>query len=225
MPKDEADKRIGSVGKPNPPMEVRVVDPDTDEDRPPMEVGELLVRLPGKQREYYKDDGANASSWTADGWLRTGDLAYLDADGFVRDPWGSEQNRIRYAVFGAGASVNGVVNPLTRSDGMRAATLAGLGAAPHFLFICSTGIAASPSGCGPAVNQLTRRAAFVLLSLGADAPNAPDAGSDEARNLAGNPVFISHEAAATPGNAFDDLVAWMPVHLMAHRLVVAGRLP
>jgi len=149
----------------------------------------------------------------------------LDAGGFVRDPWGSEQNRIRYAVFGAGTSVNGVVNPLTRSDGMRSATLAGLGAAPHYLFICSTGIAASATGCGPAVNQLTRRAAFVLLSLGADAPNAPDAGSDEARNLAGNPVFISHEAVATPGNAFDDLVAWMPVHLMAHRLVVAGRLP
>jgi acyl-CoA synthetase (AMP-forming)/AMP-acid ligase II len=83
MPKDEADKRIGSVGKPNPPMEVRVVDPDTDADRAPMEVGELLVRLPGKRREYYKDDGANASTWTTDGWLRTGDLAYLDADGFV----------------------------------------------------------------------------------------------------------------------------------------------
>jgi acyl-CoA synthetase (AMP-forming)/AMP-acid ligase II len=83
MPREEADKRIGSVGKPNPPMEVRVVDPDTDEERPPMEVGELLVRLPGKHREYYKDDGANASTWTPDGWLRTGDLAYLDEDGFV----------------------------------------------------------------------------------------------------------------------------------------------
>jgi acyl-CoA synthetase (AMP-forming)/AMP-acid ligase II len=83
MPKEEADKRIGSVGKPNPPMEVRVVDPDTDEDRKAREVGELLVRLPGKHREYYKDDGANASTWTPDGWLRTGDLAYLDEDGFV----------------------------------------------------------------------------------------------------------------------------------------------
>jgi len=83
MPKEEADKRIGSVGKPNPPMEVRVVDPDTDEERAPREVGELLVRLPGKRREYYKDDGANASTWTPDGWLRTGDLAYLDEDGFV----------------------------------------------------------------------------------------------------------------------------------------------
>jgi acyl-CoA synthetase (AMP-forming)/AMP-acid ligase II len=83
MPKDEAPKRIGSVGKPMPPMEVKVVDPDTDELREPNAVGELLVRLPGKRREYYKDDGASASTWTDDGWLRTGDLAYLDADGFV----------------------------------------------------------------------------------------------------------------------------------------------
>jgi acyl-CoA synthetase (AMP-forming)/AMP-acid ligase II len=83
MPKDEAPKRIGSVGKPMPPMEVKVVDPDTDEPRPATEVGELLVRLPGKRREYYKDDGASAAAWTEDGWLRTGDLAYLDSDGFV----------------------------------------------------------------------------------------------------------------------------------------------
>jgi len=62
---------------------VKVVDPDTDELRAPNDVGELLVRLPGKRREYYKDDGASAAAWTEDGWLRTGDLAYLDADGFV----------------------------------------------------------------------------------------------------------------------------------------------
>jgi acyl-CoA synthetase (AMP-forming)/AMP-acid ligase II len=83
MPKEEADKRVGSVGKPMPPMEVRVVDPDAETEQPPMEVGELHVRLPGKRREYYKDDGATSAAWTADGWLRTGDLAYLDADGFV----------------------------------------------------------------------------------------------------------------------------------------------
>jgi long-chain acyl-CoA synthetase len=41
------------------------------------------VRLPGKRREYYKDDGATASTWTEDGWLRTGDLAFLDDEGFV----------------------------------------------------------------------------------------------------------------------------------------------
>jgi long-chain acyl-CoA synthetase len=83
MPGEEAGRRIGSVGKPMPPMEVKVVDPDTDDPQPPDTVGELLVRLPGKRREYYQDDAASAATWTDDGWLRTGDLAYLDADGFV----------------------------------------------------------------------------------------------------------------------------------------------
>jgi long-chain acyl-CoA synthetase len=47
------------------------------------EVGELLTRMPGRQREYYKDEAATASTWTADGWLRSGDLGYLDEDGFL----------------------------------------------------------------------------------------------------------------------------------------------
>ena len=62
-------------------------------------------------------------------------LAGLDAEGFVRDAWLGPANRIRYAVFGDGAAINGVVNPLTRANGMQAATLAGLGAAPHLSLI------------------------------------------------------------------------------------------
>ena len=53
---------------------------------PPLTPGlpsELLTRRPGSQREYYKDDEATASTWTPDGWLRSGDLGYLDDDGFL----------------------------------------------------------------------------------------------------------------------------------------------
>ncbi len=82
MPKEEVTKRVGSVGKPMPPMEVKVVDDDENE-VPDGTVGELLTRLPGRQREYYRDDDATSATWTADGWLRSGDLAYLDADGFI----------------------------------------------------------------------------------------------------------------------------------------------
>jgi prepilin-type N-terminal cleavage/methylation domain-containing protein len=152
-------------------------------------------------------------------------LAPLDTEGFVRDPWMGEGNRLRYAVFGAGSDVNGVVNALTRANGMQSASLAGLGAAPHFIMICSTGAKAGASSCGPAANQLTFRAAFVLLSLGANGGTLPAPGTDEARNLAGNPVFIHREASNAPGNEFDDLVHWVPVHLVVNRLLVAGRLP
>jgi len=146
-------------------------------------------------------------------------------EGFVRDPWMSAGSRVRYAVFGAGSDVNGVVNPLTRANGMQSATLAGLGAAPHYILICSSGALANASSCGPAANQLTFRAAFVLLSLGANGGAQPAPGTDEARNLAGNPVFIHREASNALGNEFDDLVSWVPVHLVVNRLLVAGRLP
>jgi len=162
-----------------------------------------------------------------DGYLPAASLglAPLDSEGYLRDAWASPRSRIRYAVFGGGLAVNGVVNPLTRVNGMQSATLSGLGAAAHFLFICASGNGVSAAGCGPASNQLTRRAAFVLLSLGPDAPAAPPAASDAARNLDGDAVFVFHETTEAPGNEFDDMLHWVPVHLVASRLIAAGRLP
>jgi acyl-CoA synthetase (AMP-forming)/AMP-acid ligase II len=81
MPKEESARRIGSVGKPMPPMETKAVD-DAGDDLPPREVGEILIRLPGREREYYKDDEATARTWTG-GWLHSGDLGYLDEDGYL----------------------------------------------------------------------------------------------------------------------------------------------
>ena len=147
-------------------------------------------------------------------------LAPLDG-GFVRDAW---SHRIRYAVFGGGASIGGVANPLTRDAGMRAATLPALGDAPHYVYICGSGAAATSSGCGPAANQLTRRAAVVLVSSGPN-PGGEPRGADEARNLAGTPVFVSREPGAAAGNEFDDLVTWTPIHLVVSRLLAAGQLP
>ena len=92
MPKEEIRHRIGSVGKPIGPMQIKVVDDDGAE-LPARGVGELLLRMPGKQREYYKNDEATAATWTEDGWLRSGDLAYLDEDGFLYI-WGRKKDMI-----------------------------------------------------------------------------------------------------------------------------------
>jgi len=151
-------------------------------------------------------------------------LSGLDAEGFLRDAWGGPANRIRYAVFG-GIAVNGVMNPLTRANGLQAATLSGLGAAGHYLYICLDGGAATSAGCGPAGNQLTRRAAFVLLSLGSNAAEVPRSGTDEARNLDGDGVFVSHEVSQVPGREFDDILQWGAIHLVINRMLLAGRLP
>jgi acyl-CoA synthetase (AMP-forming)/AMP-acid ligase II len=82
MPKEEAGRRIGSVGLPMPPMEVRIVDPSTGAEVPVGEEGEVLIRLEGRQREYYRDPEATARTWEG-GWLHTGDIGRLDADGYL----------------------------------------------------------------------------------------------------------------------------------------------
>ncbi len=157
-----------------------------------------------------------------DGYLpaATLGLAPLDAGGYARDAWGAEANRIRYAVHGA-QSIGGVQNPLTRSNGVRLATLDALGQAPGFLVVCSSGAQVDARGCGPASSQLTRKAAFVLLSLGPNATAEPARGSDESRNVDGDAVFVSRDNAAD----FDDLVTWASVNQLASRLVAAGRVP
>jgi acyl-CoA synthetase (AMP-forming)/AMP-acid ligase II len=81
MPKGESLRRIGSVGQPVPPLEVRIVDED-GRDLPAGEVGEAILRMKGREREYYRNDEATAGTWK-DGWLYSGDLARLDDDGYL----------------------------------------------------------------------------------------------------------------------------------------------
>ena len=73
--------RPGAVGRPRPPTEVRIVDEDGTP-CPAGDVGEVTTRNPNGHREYYKDPEATARMWEG-GWLHTGDLGYLDADGYL----------------------------------------------------------------------------------------------------------------------------------------------
>lgn len=73
--------RPESIGRPSPVVDVRVIDPLGDE-RPVGEVGELCVRGPNVIMGYWNQPEATARTFV-NGWLHTGDLARLDADGFV----------------------------------------------------------------------------------------------------------------------------------------------
>ena len=83
IPPGEAKNRPTSVGKPLPPTEVKIVD-DSGNSLPPGEIGEICLRGPSSQlRSYYKDSKSTDEVWTKDGWVKTGDLGYLDAEGFL----------------------------------------------------------------------------------------------------------------------------------------------
>jgi fatty-acyl-CoA synthase len=71
-----AARRLPYLGRPVPGLEMRVVDPETFEERPERHVGELLIRGTSVTPGYYKRADATAELFR-DGWLCTGDLAYL----------------------------------------------------------------------------------------------------------------------------------------------------
>jgi long-chain acyl-CoA synthetase len=62
---------------------VRVVDPLSGRDAAPREVGEVWVRAPNVMRGYFNRPDDTAAAISADGWLRTGDGGYLDAEGYL----------------------------------------------------------------------------------------------------------------------------------------------
>jgi long-chain acyl-CoA synthetase len=76
------DRRAGSIGLPISDVEARIVDYDTFQDKPLREAGELWVRGPQIMAGYWGKPDETAKTVTPDGWLRTGDIAYMDDDGY-----------------------------------------------------------------------------------------------------------------------------------------------
>ena len=73
----------GSVGIPAPDVEIRVVDQEKgDCDVPVNEVGEVIMQAPQLMKEYWQRPDETVAT-IKDGWLYTGDLGYLDEDGYL----------------------------------------------------------------------------------------------------------------------------------------------
>lgn len=76
-------RKIGSVGVPFPDVDIRIVDLEDGTTEMPMgEKGELICRGPQLMSGYWENPEETADS-LRDGWLYTGDIAYMDEDGFI----------------------------------------------------------------------------------------------------------------------------------------------
>lgn len=80
---DEIRKRVETVGRPMPGIEVRIVDPATNVPVGVGVQGELCCRGYSVMKGYYKMPEATSQAIDSDGWLHSGDLAVMDEDGYV----------------------------------------------------------------------------------------------------------------------------------------------
>lgn len=74
---NDFNEKLGSSGKPIPNVEVKI------EGKDEKGIGEILVKGENVMLGYYKNEEATKEALTSDGWYHTGDLGYLDTDGFL----------------------------------------------------------------------------------------------------------------------------------------------
>jgi long-chain acyl-CoA synthetase len=77
-------RRSGHIGVPLPNTEAKIVDMQSGAELPAGQIGELLVRGPQLMRGYWRRPEETAEALTSDGWLRTGDVARMTADGYFQ---------------------------------------------------------------------------------------------------------------------------------------------
>ena len=80
MPRDAV--RWGTHGRPTPGVAIRILDPETGAPRAPGEAGEIVLKSRGSFQGYWNKPEATAKT-LKDGWVHTGDVGVLDADGYL----------------------------------------------------------------------------------------------------------------------------------------------
>ena len=81
---DDVERRVSTIGRVHPHLEIAVVDPETNQIVPRGERGEFRTRGYSVMRGYWNDPDKTAEAIDEAGWMRTGDLAEMDADGYVK---------------------------------------------------------------------------------------------------------------------------------------------
>lgn len=98
---DPVEKRAVTVGRPVDKVEVKICSQQTGRELPAGETGEILVRGYNVMQGYYKLQEATEKTILPDGWLRTGDLGYLEEDGYL-----CIRGRIREMIIRAGENIS-----------------------------------------------------------------------------------------------------------------------
>jgi len=113
---------LRSCGKPVPPNRIRVVNPDSGEDLPEGDVGEIWVQGRQNMKGYWRDPEATAATIDADGWLRTGDAGYF------RDGYLYIHDRVKDMIISGGENIYPaeVENALMRHPGVADAAVIGV---------------------------------------------------------------------------------------------------
>ena len=151
----------------------------------------------------------------------------VDNNGYALDAWGTQQNRIRYAVANPAAGINGVTQPFTRINGMRSATMASIigVSASTLLNVCRTG---ANTACATG-DMLSSNTIAVIWSLGANAPSggtAPHENKNARTALTSyTRLYVIAERASTGASIFDDQLTWVSPPLLFGRMLAAGTLP
>lgn len=168
--------RLRAAGKPNTRVELKVVHPETGEERPVGEPGEVWTRSPQNMLGYWRNHEGSAAALTSDGWLKTGDIGYFDADGYLYI-----HDRVKDMIISGGENIYPaeVENVLMKHPGVADVAVIGIpsdvwGESPFALVVPAAGATVAPDELLAFARQhLARYKVPVGVELRAALPRTP----------------------------------------------------
>jgi fatty-acyl-CoA synthase len=123
LPPEFALSKLGSSGRPPLFSEVRLVETDGKPVTEPKVKGEILARGPNVMRGYWRNPKATAEAIDPDGWFHTGDVGWLDSDGFL-----TISDRVKDMIISGGENIYPaeVENVLDQHPGIAEAAVIGV---------------------------------------------------------------------------------------------------
>jgi long-chain acyl-CoA synthetase len=140
---------LRAAGRPFPWVELRVADAFTGAEVAAGETGEVWLRAPNVTPGYFNRPQETAAALTADGWLRTGDGGYLDAEGYL-----FLTDRIKDMIVSGGENVYPVEVEEALSQHPEVAEVAVIGVADHRWGETVKALVVARAGSAPTAEEL-----------------------------------------------------------------------